>query len=326
MVPEGTTIFVVRGMSLKSEFRIGIAMKPMAFGQDCKALRARDGIDGRFLAYAIKAQTARILDLVDEAGHGTGRLNTDQMKELMIGVPTPDEQREIVAVLSALDDKIEANRRLVKSADALIATELAAALADNWPRESVSSLARFVNGGAFTKGASGTGRMVLRIAELNSGPGGSTVYSDRDDVPEDKLARPGDILMSWSGSLGVYRWIRDEAIINQHIFKVITCGKPPWLIYAKLMETMPEFRRIAADKATTMGHIKRHHLDDTLVKVPPQVGIDDLDLYLGPTWERIVAAEVESLTIAALRDALLPELLTGRLRVEEAERLAEAAT
>ena len=81
---------------------------------------------------------------------------------------------------------------------------------------------------------------------------------------------------------------------------------------------MPEFRQIAADKATTMGHIKRHHLDDTFVKVPPQVEIDELDRYLGPLWERIVAAEVENLTIAALRDALLPELLSGRLRVAEA--------
>ncbi len=40
--------------------------------------------------------------------------------------------------------------------------------------------------------------MVVRITELNSGPGGSTVYTDLE-VPEDKTAHAGDLLMSWSG-------------------------------------------------------------------------------------------------------------------------------
>ena len=55
--------------------------------------------------------------------------------------------------------------------------------------------------------------MVVRIAELNSGPGGSTVYNDVS-VDEENLARPGDLLFAWSGSLTVRRWFRPEAIVN----------------------------------------------------------------------------------------------------------------
>jgi type I restriction enzyme S subunit len=59
------------------------------------------------------------------------------------------------------------------------------------------------------------------------------------------------------------RWYRPEAIINQHIFKVIPNeGTPMWLVNQAMHEKLDEFRAIAADKATTMGHIQRRHLDE----------------------------------------------------------------
>lgn len=156
--------------------------------------------------------------------------------------------------------------------------------------------------------------MVIRIAELNSGPSGSTVYNDID-VPDEKTARAGDILMSWSGSLGVYRWFRDEAIINQHIFKVIPTDYPAWLVFDRLDAVMPVFRGVAADKATTMGHIQRGHLETTNIEIPSNPMIEQLDVILSPLWERLLSAEREVVRLTALRDALLPELLSGRIRV-----------
>ena len=83
--------------------------------------------------------------------------------------------------------------------------------------------------------------MVIRIAELNSGPGGSTIYSDID-VASEHVAQAGDLLFAWSGSLDVYRWYRDEAIINQHIFKVICQKYPQWFVHRQLREAMPFFQ------------------------------------------------------------------------------------
>ena len=64
-------------MSLKTEFRVGVTERQVAFGQDCKAIIPAPGIDGKFLALALKARSRQILAMVDEAGHGTGRLPTD---------------------------------------------------------------------------------------------------------------------------------------------------------------------------------------------------------------------------------------------------------
>lgn len=243
---------------------------------------------------------------------------------MLLSLPPIEEQRGISLTLGGLDDKIESNGRLLSEALALIAAELHAATCDSRAMVlPVATLARFVNGGAYTKGATGTGRMVLRIAELNSGPGGSTVYTELD-VPDDKTARAGDLLMSWSGSLDIYRWTRDEAIINQHIFKVIPNELPAWLVHDRLKAVMPIFQSIARDKATTMGHIQRGHLESTTVPIPSPEQVARLDARFGPLWKRLLLAERETHTLEALRDALLPELLSGRIRVSEANEAVES--
>jgi type I restriction enzyme M protein len=132
----------------------------------------------------------------------------------------------------------------------------------------LTRIARFVNGGAFTKDANGRGRPIIRIKELNAGLNETTLYTDMS-VADEQIAREGDLLFSWSGSLDIYRWNGPEAIINQHIFKVLPeDGIPSWFLEAWVRRHLPSFRAIARDKATTMGHIKREHLEAAQVIVP----------------------------------------------------------
>lgn len=269
--------------------------------------------DPRFVFYLF-----RNLDLsAYNSGSVQPMLNRNYVAKVPLVVPKPAEQRAIAATLTALDNKILSNQSLAATIEPLIAAIVTRALQRETHAIPVARLARFVNGGAYTKGATGSGRMVLRIAELNAGPGPSTVYNDLD-VPDEKVARPGDLLMSWSGSLDIYRWARDEAIVNQHIFKVTPTSYPAWLVYERLRSVMSAFRAIAKDKATTMGHIQRGHLDSTTVLVPDASTVEQLDSAVRPLWERLLLADRETLNLAALRDALLPQMLSGRVRVAEA--------
>jgi len=205
---------------------------------------------------------------------------------------------------------------------------------EGWRVGTVADLARYVNGRNFTKNASGTGRMVVRIAELNSGPGGSTVYNEVTAEPENVVA-PGDLLFAWSGSLDVYRWHRDEALVNQHIFKVVCEAYPQWFVHFHLCEAMPFFQGIAADKATTMGHIKREHLRQAELALPTDAAMRFASEHIEPIYARLLANERETLRLAATRDALLPVLLSGEVRlrsgrdedraVRDAERAAGEA-
>ncbi|MFD7183260.1 restriction endonuclease subunit S [Streptomyces sp. NPDC059904] len=87
LVPRGAILFVVRGMSLTSEFRIGLAQREIAFGQDCKALVPYSGFDSATLFLAVRARSREILDMVDLAGHGTGRLETGRVEKLTVQLP-----------------------------------------------------------------------------------------------------------------------------------------------------------------------------------------------------------------------------------------------
>jgi type I restriction enzyme S subunit len=276
----------------------------------------------RFLLYLFLSPTfQRTIQKHTIHGATVPRIGLATMADWEVSIPRLPQQRAIAEVLGALDDKIAANQRTITGADELARTHFRAASAKG-EEAPLSSLARFVNGRAYTKNATGTGRVVVRIAELNSGIGASTVRNDIE-VPDDNTARPGDLLFAWSGSLTVARWYRPEAIVNQHIFKVIpSMNNPMWLVNQAVHEALNEFKAIAADKATTMGHIQRRHLDE-LVRIPSRSDVERLDALMAGLWEVALTTEIENLKLAATRDELLPLLMSGKIRVKDAEKATE---
>ena len=140
------------------------------------------------------------------------------------------------------------------------------------------------------------------------------------------MAYPDDILFAWSGSLNVYRWHRDEALINQHIFKVVCEKYPKWFVFHQLQEAMPFFQGVAAGKATTMGHIKRHHLSEAELVVPPESVLDHATEAIQPIYGQVHRNQRQSMTLAVIRDTLLPKLLSGEIRLKEAEKAVGEVT
>lgn len=294
--------------------------EPFVLGQRLFGLRGKGGVlDNRFLFYALQYSVVQDQLRYRATGSTVTGIRQSALMDLTLDLPSWDEQRAIAEVLGALDDKIAANERLVRLGDQLSMALYEQALGGGDHVE-LSSLATFVNGRAFTRGATGTGRLVVRIAELNNGPSASTIYNELD-VAEEHLARPGDLLFAWSGSLAVRRWFRNEAIVNQHIFKVVPRGQPAWLIKMALLRELPNFKAIATGKATTMGHIQRKHLD-VAVEIPAEDRVRRIDTAMTALSDLALSAERESLVVAELRDTLLPALMSGRIRVKDAEKTA----
>lgn len=102
LVPAGSILFVVRGMSLKSEFRVGIAQREVAFGQDCKAIMLSDHLPKATIAVGLLAASDAVLDMVDEASHGTGRLQSDRIEALPIRLPSVQQEAAVESALSTL--------------------------------------------------------------------------------------------------------------------------------------------------------------------------------------------------------------------------------
>lgn len=114
--------------------------------------------------------------------------------------------------------------------------------------------------------------------------------------------------------------------MNQHLFKVTSSTYPKWFFFQWILHHLEVFRSIAADKATTMGHIRRHHLSEAQCLVPDNATLERMGDIMGPLHQRQLICNLESRTLADLRDTLLPKLISGELRIPDAEKLVSEVT
>jgi type I restriction enzyme, S subunit len=108
LVPAGTVLILTRGMTLLKDVPICVMTREMSFNQDVKALLPKGDAEGLFVALLLLGSKQRLLRMVDIAGHGTGKLNTDELRTLQLTAPMPAEQQRIAGFLSFIDVRIAA--------------------------------------------------------------------------------------------------------------------------------------------------------------------------------------------------------------------------
>ena len=189
---------------------------------------------------------------------------------------------------------------------------------ESWEIKSLDHIASFLNGLALQKFPPDGGMElpVIKIAQLRTGST-SGADSASADIPPQYVVRDGDVLFSWSGSLELRTWAGGDGALNQHLFKVTSDKYPKWLYYGWVLHHLSDFRDIAADKATTMGHIQRRHLSEALTVVPNRPTVDAMDRHVSPLFSRALALRLQSRALAEQRDTLLPGLVSGDVRVRE---------
>lgn len=314
------------------------------------------GNDPRFTFYFLRHLNLRRFD----SGSAQASLNRNYIYPIPIRVPDPLEQSAISHILGALDEKIELNRRMNETLEAMaraifkdwfvefgptrakiegrasyLAPDIWALFPDHldaeskpegWEQKGLDSIANFLNGLALQKfpATGGDWLPVIKIAELRSG---ITLKSDQAStaLPPQYVVDDGDVLFSWSGSLTHLIWTGGKGALNQHLFKVTSAQFPKWFYYLWLSEHMVSFQATAASKATTMGHIQRHHLTQALCTVPTPDLLEVGDAVIAPLINRKIANDLESRTLVTLRELLLPKLMSGEVRVKDAEKTAGVA-
>ena len=164
---------------------------------------------------------------------------------------------------------------------------------------------------------SGDGLPVLKIKELGQGYCDRSSERCREDIDYSVLINNGDVVFSWSGSLMAKIWCGGKCGLNQHLFKVTSDKYPLWFYYYWLQHHMPDFIDIAANKATTMGHICRNHLDEAIVTHPKQEVMNRVDSILTPLIKKQITLMEESSQLISIRDYLLHKLMSGEIDVSQ---------
>ena len=188
---------------------------------------------------------------------------------------------------------------------------------EGWELKPIATIATFLNGLALQKyppRGDGEDLRVIKIAELRKGSAEGAAWAN-GDVAEQYVIGDGDLLFSWSGTLEAEFWFGGKGALNQHLFKVTSAHFPSWFCFLWIRQHLPWFRAIASSKATTMGHIKRGHLQETPVVVPPNEVLHEANEVIGPIYDLLSQRMIESRKLAAMRDVLLPKLLSGEVWV-----------
>lgn len=308
---------------------LNITPVDMCLGRGVCSLRMKNG-NQDFLFYMMKYYVPHLLK--KESGTVFGSVNRNDINALEVDIPEDvQKQKKIARYLEMIDDKIELNNAINHHLEQMAQAIFKSWFVDfeafggeqptEWQIGSLIDIADYLNGLAmqrFRPAEGENGLPVLKIKELRQGSCDSSSELCSPNIRNDYIVHDGDVIFSWSGSLLVDFWCGGDCGLNQHLFKVTSRKYDKWFYYAWTCHHLDQFVAMAADKATTMGHIKREALENAEVIIPDEDSYLQLGDLLAPLYEHVINNRVESRKLSQLRDSLLPKLMTGEISVQEA--------
>ena len=273
-----------------------------------------------------------VMSLIDLNNYNEGTtipsLRTETLNRLEFDIPSLEDQKKILSCLNPIDEKIELNNKinnnLEQQAKAIFSNEFLTleTLPDGWKQSSLIDIADYLNGLAMQKyrpTVDETGIPVLKIKELRQGCCDDNSELCSPSIKSEYIIHDGDVIFSWSGSLLVDFWCGGICGLNQHLFKVTSNKYNKWFYYAWTKHHLDRFIAVAADKATTMGHIKRDELSKAEVLIPNEADYKRVETLLQPIYDLIIANRIENKKLAETRATLLPKLMTGEIDISEVD-------
>jgi type I restriction enzyme S subunit len=352
LLSEGDVLLGMDGSKVgKNWVRVRREDLPCLLVQRVARLRAKPTMHQGFLRYLIGNPMFR--DYVARVRTGTSipHISGGQIRSYQICLPPLAEQRAIASVLGALDDKIDLNRRMCQTLEEMaralfkswfvdfdpvrakmegrnpglpkeIADLFPSRLVDSdlgpipegWSVETTSEIADVIYGAPFASSRFNDrqhGVPLVRIRDLGSQD--PAVWTD-EVHPKGYRLSSGDVVVGMDGEFRAHLWAGPEAWLNQRV-----CVFKPRVGYCRVFVrnaiTAPLEFIERTETATTVIHLGKSDIDQfKFVVAPPSVHQRFSDLAL-PWYGRMVVARHEAATLTALRDTLLPKLISGEVRV-----------
>lgn len=283
---------------------------PSLLVQRVARLRSKsDRLDQGFLAAVIGSTRFTNYVLGVQTGSAVPHISGRQIGEFEFDLPPLNVQRSISGVLGALDNKIESNRRVVSIAEAL-----GDAMFANIGREQVA----LVEVADLTMGSSPPG------SSYNENGEGLPFYQGIRDFGRRfpglrvwtteaiRIAEANDTLFSVRAPVGELNRASQRCCIGRGIASIRSTA-PSTIFYA--LRAAGRLWTPYQQEGTVFGSINRADLSSTRVPWPQQRHLSHLEYELSLIDERIASHVRETSLLSALREALLPQLLAGRIRV-----------
>ena len=317
--------------------------------------------DSDYLYYMF--QSAPIVRRIKGRAIATGvpHINLDILRSLPIELPKLPVQRAVARVLSGLDAKIELNRRTNRTLEALaeslfrswfVEFDPVVAKADAREPFGMEAATAALFPDAFVDSELGPIPEAWGVSTVGeeydltmgqSPPGttyneeglgelffqGRTDFGFRFPTPRvyctepKRFAEQDDTLVSVRAPVGDVNRVRDRCCIGRGLSAVCHSSGLPSYTYYSMRDLRRAFERFEAE-GTIFGSMSKKKFSGLKVVSPDLKVLSAFDDLVRPLDERVRMLTEESETLAALRDLLLPKLVSGEIRIEEAEDMVEA--
>lgn len=338
LMQPGAVLLLARGMTLHKRVPICRVARATTFNQDVKAVLPKTGLLPRFLPYLLVGNHDRLHERVDSAGHGTGRLNTDALLSIPVLVPSSAEQEAIADVGEAIDERLRLLRQTNASLEAIaqalfkswfIAFDPVRAKAEGREPEGMDAATAALFPAEFEESALGLipkGWRVGTVEDLlvlqrgfdlpasQRTDGSITVFaaSGPHGTHSMPMAQGPGVLTGRSGVIGrVFFAHEDYWPLNTALWvKQFKAATPTYAF--QYLQTMDLARLNAGSAVPTLN---RNHVHAQPAVIPPGGLVSAYEAVAVQLLERNRANSEHARRLEALRDTLLPRLISGKLRV-----------
>ena len=251
-------------------------------------------------------------------------LTQEILNSISIYLPSLPTQKKIAAILSALDEKIAINREindnLLEQMQAIYKSwfvdylPFGGVMPESWTQTGIYSLANIIYGAPFASkqfNTEGSGKPIIRIRDLKDQQ--FATYTT-EVHPKGYLLRPGDIVVGMDGEFRPYIWGNDEAWLNQRVC-VFENKRPKGKAFLYFTIKPLLYAIEQTQVATTVIHIGKKDYDAFEIMLPDDATLDSFDSLTAPMIMQIVSNSFGNKRLAAMRDALLPKLMSGEIDV-----------
>ena len=301
-------------------------------------LKANQSILQDYLYYNLISDA--LTNTMDAARKGTScsqqRIDVDALFSYEISVPPIAVQEKIVGILLNIDRKIKQNEainhNLQQQVQALFdswfkrfepfsqpkyESELGL-IPEGWSVKDIYSISSIIYGAPFSSklfNDEHKGSPIVRIRDLKTQ---NTSTYTTEIHPKGYLIQNGDIIVGMDGEFRPYIWGSGEAWLNQRVC-VFENKRPKGKVFL-FCSIKPLLNLIEqTEVATTVIHIGKQDFDAFRIVMPPIEILNAFDDITAPMYNRIVNNIMENHRLSALRDSLLPRLMSGEINVSEVE-------
>lgn len=302
-------------------------------GTGCLRVRFGDGAtDAAFISYLLGTEDARAWIVRHAVGATMPNLNTSILSSVPLRIPVLSTQRAIGEVLGALDDKIAANCQLASRAHVLADTHFLNARRQADLKPSIFGALADIRGGGTPSTAIQAywngGIPWVTPTDVTNLPGpylestSRTITEAGLKACSSDLHPVGSIIMTSRATIGAFAIAEVPSAVNQG-FIVVRVDDPAlkWWLYHDMQSRVDEFKSYA--NGATFLELSRGKFKTMAASTPTGSQLSAFGATVGSLHLSARQALVENRSLAALRDTLLPQLMSGKLRVKDAEKQLE---